>query len=194
MKVKKFDNLWAMGLILFGAILVGLYLLKLIFPEWVVGVAQYAPIVKFGEFVDSHWWAYYPFTFATSYFGGYFYLCACCRKRKLLLKDNIILAVEIIAFNVIAAIVPDLAFTANVLLMLAMPVVVCYTDKCTDVKCLYSIVSTLTIHLVAQILSLSIRDISTIVVFPNIATLTVLLIDGYIWLILLYCYYNYKEN
>ena len=47
MKVKRFNNLWAMGLILFGAILVAFYLAKIFFPEFIVGVAEIPAIVNF---------------------------------------------------------------------------------------------------------------------------------------------------
>ena len=40
MKIKKFDNIWIMGLILCGAILVFLYMLKIFFPSFVVETAQ----------------------------------------------------------------------------------------------------------------------------------------------------------
>ena len=38
-----------------------------------------------------------------------------------------------------------------------------------------------------------IRDIATMISYPNSATFTILTIDAYIWLFLLYSYYNYKE-
>lgn len=40
MRVKRFNNKWIMGLILCGAILIVLYIAKLIFPSFVVETAQ----------------------------------------------------------------------------------------------------------------------------------------------------------
>ena len=54
MKVKRFNNLWAMGLILFGVLLVAFYVAKIFFPQFIVGVAQTPSIVKFGTYVDSN--------------------------------------------------------------------------------------------------------------------------------------------
>ena len=54
MKVKRFNNLWAMGLILFGVILVAFYVAKIFFPEFIVGVAEIPEIVKFGTLIDSN--------------------------------------------------------------------------------------------------------------------------------------------
>lgn len=194
MKIKRFDNLWTMGLILCGAILVILYLAKLIFPEWVIGVAQYEPIVEFGNYVDSHWWSYYPISMAFSYGIGYVYLCACCRTKRLNLKENIIVALEVILFNLIDIFLPSQAFNANIFLMLLMPLLALYIRKENDIKFMYSTILTFVIHSSAQILSLSIRDIGTKLSHFNTATLTILLIDCYIWLALLYFYYNYKKE
>lgn len=54
MKIKRFNNLWAMGLILFGAILVAFYLAKIFFPEFIVGVAEIPAIVNFGNLIDGN--------------------------------------------------------------------------------------------------------------------------------------------
>ena len=43
MKVKRFNNLWAMGLILCGVLLIAFYVAKIFFPEFIVG-----------EFADLH--------------------------------------------------------------------------------------------------------------------------------------------
>ena len=51
MKVKKFNNLWAMGLILCGVLLVAFYLAKIFFPEFIVGVAEIPAIVNFALLV-----------------------------------------------------------------------------------------------------------------------------------------------
>lgn len=57
MKIKKFKNLWTMGLILFGVILIALYVAKIFFPEFIVGIAEIESVVKFGQYVDTHQWA-----------------------------------------------------------------------------------------------------------------------------------------
>ena len=54
MKVKRFNNLWAMGLILCGVLLVAFYLAKIFFPEFIVCVAEIPAIVNFGEWQKVH--------------------------------------------------------------------------------------------------------------------------------------------
>ena len=43
MKVKRFNNLWAMGLILCGVLLVAFYVIKIIYPEFIIGIAEIHP-------------------------------------------------------------------------------------------------------------------------------------------------------
>lgn len=194
MKIKKFKNLWTMGLVIFGAILIAIYLLKFIFPTFVVGVAEIPSIVAFGNYVDSHLWAYYLFTFATSFIIGYFYCCACCRKKYLSLRDICIVIFQILLMFMVQKFLPEYYLGLNITTMLLCPVVICAFDKNTDIKYMYSTIITFCIHSLAQVISLSIRDISTIISYPNSATYFILLIDMYIWQVVLYNYYNFKEN
>lgn len=194
MKIKRFKNLWAMGLIIFGVILIALYLLKFICPEFVVNIAQIEPIVKFGNYVNSHLWAYYLFTTIVSFAIGYFYCCACCRKQRLRLIDVCIVLGQVLLMAVAQRYVPQHYVTLSFVTILLCPTIICLLDKRTEIKYFYSTITTFSIHTLAQLLSLSIREISLIVTQPNVATLNILLIDLFIWVVLLYNYYNYKEN
>ena len=75
-----------------------------------------------------------------------------------------------------------------------VPTVMNALNKVSGIKYLYSMVVCLSVHLLAQMFSLMIRDISTIISYPNSATYLILLIDMYIWEVILYNYYNFKEN
>lgn len=193
MKIKKFNNLWTMGLIIFGAILIVLYLAKLIFPEFVISLAEIEPIVRFGNYVDTHEWAYYLFSFVVSFAVGYFYCGACCRKKKLKFIDMCMIALMIILLFVIERFLPQYYAGLNMILMLVVPALICYFDKKQDIKHLYSTISTFSIYYLAQFISLEIRNMSQMITFANSATFTILVIDAYIWAVLLYNYFNYKE-
>ena len=194
MKVKKFKNLWTMGLILFGAMLIALYVAKLFFPEFIVGIAEIESVVKFGQYVDTHQWAYYLFGGTISFVVGYIYCCACCRKKSLTFAQVCIVMIEVIFLFIVQKFLSEHYLTINIVCMFLMPTIMCAMDKKTDIKYLYSTGVCLSLHLISQILSLQIRDISTLISYPNIATITILVIDAYIWLILLYNYYNFKER
>lgn len=190
-KVKKFDNIWTMGLILFGAILVFFYIAKLFFPEWIIGVAETPRIVEIGEYIDTHRWAYYLFYFVLTTIPMYFYCCACCRKGKLSKYEGICLASFCLISFLIEAFLPDMIFVYNNVAYIALPLIfkVMSNDK-KDI--FYSTSLCFIVTSFAQALSLSIRDISTLISFPNTATFCILMIDGYIWNILLYLYFNFK--
>ena len=105
--MKKFNNLWTMGLIICGVLLVTVYLLKLIVPGFVVGVAEVDAVVKFGEYIDTHEWAHYIFSFIVSFATYYFYCCACCRKKMISWKDAILISVVIIGLLFVSKLLPD---------------------------------------------------------------------------------------
>lgn len=82
MKIKRFENVWIMGLILSGVILLSLYILKLIFPSFVVETAQNEQICKIGRYIDTHKWAWYLASSILSFTVYYLSCCACCRNRS----------------------------------------------------------------------------------------------------------------
>jgi hypothetical protein len=182
-----------MGVIICGIILVVLYFAKLLFPEFVVGVAQIDAVVNFGRYVETHLWAYYVFVFLTSMFVYYFYCCACCRVRKLTKLQFLIVSISVILLLLLERSVPQYYSHFNNLSLIVLPIIICYMNKETNINRLYSLGAVYTIHTFAQILSAEIRDIATYITKPNIATFTILLIDAYIWLVLLYNHNNYKE-
>lgn len=191
--MKRFKNLWSMGLIICGVILGVLYLAKLLIPQFVVGVAELDSVVKFGNYVDSHVVVYYIFNFIVSMFTYYFYCCACCRKRNLTIWQFVIVGLANVLLFIIQALLPLYYLSFNMLSLIVLPCIICLMDKRTDIKYLYSTTTTFSIHIVAQFLSLNIRDIVLMLRYDNTATFTIMLIDGFIWLVLLYNYYNYKE-
>lgn len=83
MKIKRFENVWIMGLILSGAILLFLYIIKLIFPSFVIETAQNEQICKIGRYIDTHKWAWYLASSILSFTLYYLSCCACCRKKRL---------------------------------------------------------------------------------------------------------------
>ena len=191
MKVKRFKNLWTMGLILFGVILVLFYIAKIFFPEFIVGVAEVPSIVKFGNYVDSHKWAYYLFNGFISFIALFFYTCACCRIKCLKWQEVVILILLIILSHLIEEFLFSQLVAYNFVLYALLPLVVVSLRKIKDYKVFYSTVICFIITTIAQSLSLFIRDIPLLVSCQYTATYFVLLIDGYIWTILLYNYYNY---
>lgn len=194
MKIKKFKNLWLMGIIIFSAILVSLYVIKIVFPDFIIGVAEIDSVVKFGEYVDSHKWAYYLFNGFVSFLIGYVYCCACCRKPKLSIIQTLIVLIEVVILYIVLNFLPEYYSDIDTLFMLWLAVIFCKMDKRTDIKYFYSTITTLSIHCIAQMLSLEIRGIAINMSYPNSATFTILTIDLFIWLLFLKNFYNYRED
>lgn len=74
MKIKRFDNIWIMGLILSGTILVVLYVVKLLFPSFIIETAQNEKICLIGNYIDTHEWAWFLSSTVLS-FVSYYFLC-----------------------------------------------------------------------------------------------------------------------
>ena len=183
-----------MGLIIFGTLLVALYLLKMICPQFVVGVAETPSIVKFGNFVDSNLVGYYLFygfiSFTTSYLG----LCASCRQKKLSTKMNGILAICVVVSFVIEKFLPNISLAYNTCIPLVLVIVFYFVEKLNGNDILLPTCVTFVVNYFAQALSLAIRDVSTLISYPNSATFFVLAIDAYIWYMLMYLFFNQKTN
>lgn len=194
MKIKKFNNLWAMGLIIFIGILLVVYLAKIINPAFVVGVAETESIVKLGQYIDAHKWAYYLATGLICFMAGCFYCGACCKKNKLAIRDLIVIVSYVAISLLTQAFIPQFFQVIDLCLMIAMPMIINAMDKNTDASRLYSFGITFIIHNLSQIVSLQIRDIGLMVAQYNFASYLILLIDGYIWLVILYFYFNFRKE
>lgn len=194
MKIKRFNNLWTMGLIILIGILVTIYCVKIINPAFIVGVAETESIVRIGTYIDTHKWAYYLFTGITSFVVEYFFCCACCKKLKLRLRELIVVFCSVCIALLTQAFIPQYFSVVDICLLVSMPMIINLMDKNLDSSKLYSFGITFLVHNIAQIMSLQIRDIITMISYPNSATYIVLLIDAYIWLFIMYNLFNFKRE
>ena len=194
MKVKRFKNLWTMGLILCGAILVFFYVAKIFFPEFIVGVAEIPSIVKFGNYVDSHWWSLHLFNATCAFIGLYVYCCACCRIALLSKINTIILIIVIIILEIISKFLPTQYIPINYATFSFLPFVMCCVDKKLNKETFISCSICFFCDIMAQCLSVFIRDVVVIANTLNSATFLILLIDTWIWRWLLYSFFNYNKT
>lgn len=186
MKIKRFDNLWLMGLILSASILGVIYILKIFFPQFVIEVAQIDSITRIGHYIDTHKWAWYVATLFISCIAFYFYCGACCSKSKLNYKEIITIIVIHILLFIIQEFLPNQYTISNFCAMLIMPLVMKGVFKNTIITfCAINILQSLT---------LEIRNIGLMISEYNFATLMILMIDYYILIVLLYLFFNYKKE
>lgn len=193
MRVKRFNNLWTMGLILFGVILVAFYIAKIFFPEFIVGVAEIPSIVKLGNYVDSHKWASILFHFVVGTIGGYIYCCACCRVKILTLRQTLVFVAFSITSQLLQRFQPKIYTPYTYVILVLVPFVLSRLEKNIRYELFVSTSCCFSIDIMSQALSLVIRDVFTMTTAINSATLTILLIDTWIWRILLYLFFNNKN-
>lgn len=186
MKIKRFDNLWLMGLILCGAILGGVYILKIFFPNFVIEVAHIESITRIGHYIDNHKWAWYLASALLSFVTYYSVACACCKTKSLNLIEMVYVAATVIIMYTIKEFLPGLYVGANACSMIALPFLLKADFKATTVV----FVSTTLL----QSITLTVRNIAMMVIDANYATMIILTIDYYILLGLLYFYYNYETE
>lgn len=192
MKIKRFKNLWTMGLIIFGALLVGFYVLKIVCPQFIVGVAETPSIVRIGNFIDRNKVCFYIFHFIIGFFSTYIYSCACCRVKKLSIEQVIILLSFLILSMIFQEFLQEIYAPYNYVSLVIMPFLMSYRSGNASSRTFSSTSICFSVDIMAQSLSLQIRNIVFMTTCVNSATMFVLLIDGMIWKMLLYLYYNQK--
>jgi hypothetical protein len=186
MKVKRFKNLWTMGLILCAVILVVIYIAKIFFPEMVVEIAQVESITKIGSYIDTHKWAWYLASGFLSFFAYYFYCCACIKKNKLNLNQILVIVSTIVILFIVKGLFPNQYTSINISSLVLLPFIMGGDFKATVV----CFISTNFI----QTITGEIRNIMSMVIDFNYATLIILMIDYYILEVLLYFLFNFKKE
>ena len=186
MKIKKFDNIWLMGIILASALILGIYILKIFFPNLVIETAQVDSITRIGHYIDTHKWAWYLVSGLLSFFVYYLNCCACCRKKKLSLKENLFIICFIVLIYFIKRFLPDLYTPINICSNIILPCI--FKAELKTTTFCFCFITFL------QAITISIRGLKYMIIDYNYATLTILMIDIYIAQILLYCLLNYKKR
>lgn len=186
MKVKKFNNLWLMGLIICAGLLVVIYFIKLLFPNFVIEISHIDSIVKFGVFIDSHIWLSYIVNGILSYIICYLICCACCGKKFLSWKEDLIILTTIVVVYLSREFMPKQYTVINLCSTLILPLI--FKGKFFNTVIVFTCTNLL------QTITLEIRNLSTMVFSFNFATMIILMVDYYVVLALLYLIFNYKKG
>lgn len=165
--------------------LVALYVLKIFFPEQFVMSIENEKLIAIGNYIDNNEWAYYLFGIVTSFLTYWLYLCAVCKKWYLNWWQCLIVLAVIgasIGFNFVDVnLCSALSYSSFIFLPFIFK---------AELK-LVAIV--FTIHIFAQFLTTSIRNLPVYMVNVNSLIFALITIEMYFWLLLFYIYYNYKE-
>lgn len=173
-------------LILCIAYIVGYYILKFVFPEKLLLVATDPNILRLGEFVQSNVIIENTFRIMTSFITYYLFSCACTGRFKFKWYEFIIILVFSVISRLCTIYFPNLYTHTATSIMLLLPTIL-------RGKLLYTSISFILHGYLTQFL-LEIRGFETIILQYNLVSGIVLMIEGFVWLIILTILFYLKEN
>ncbi len=162
------------------------YVLKFFIPDQLVLSIENERLILIGNYIDSHLWVKYLFGTLTSFVIYWLYLCAVCKRWYLNIVQSIIVLIIIGLSNVFSQIDANLYSALSYTSFIILPLL--FGAKLKEVAIVY------TVHIFSQTLTLSIRNLPIYMTNINVLTIFIVGIESYIWLILFYIYYNYKEK
>lgn len=168
------------------AFLAGLYILKIFFPQEFMMSIQNERIIKIGNYIDNHKWLYYICMAMPPYITYVLYCCACSHRLNLKWQEHLIVLAVVILSRAINFYDTNLATALSITSFLFLPAIMKGNIKTSAIV--------YTIHTFAQALSLSIRDLPIYLINVNFLTSILMVFDGYLWVILCYIIFNYKEK
>lgn len=166
--------------------LIGMYILKIFFPQEFVMYIQNDKLIAIGNYIDSHTWSYYALGIVTSFITYALYLCATTRRLWLTFKQTLAIIVTIGLSIGLSFVDAELVTYVNIFSFIILPCI--FKADLKTVTCVYSI------HGLAQILSLKIRNLPMYVQYYNVLFATLLTLEMYLWLLLFYIIFNYKKK
>ena len=163
-----------------------IYVLKIFLPEQFVLIIENKQLIAIGQYVDSNLWLYNIIAVVTSFISYWFYLGAVLKKYVLHWKELIAIAVAIAVTHLLYEFNQALYSAASIAFMLLIPML--FKAEYKPVAIVFST------HYLSQTLSLLIRDLPSLLINVNFASIFLLTAESYLWLLLFYLYYNYKEG
>ncbi len=182
MNKKVFISMLSLSIIF----LVGMYFIKIFYPQEFMMVIQNEKLITIGTFIDNHKWLYYICCGATAFVTYWLYCCAC--KGTLYLKWYEVL--EILAVVVLCRVVNfydvNMATIISWCSFVFLPALMGGNLKTTALV--------MTVHSVSQGLSIGIRNLPMYLTSINFMTGMFMTFEMYFWLLLFYIIYNYKKE
>lgn len=181
-------------LVLTITFLVGLYVLKIFFPNEFVMVIENEKLIVVGEFIDNHIAIDFILGVILGIIFDYLYFGAVCRKLKLNFKLVLVIVVYNVIYNSLYTFLStniiseysSIFIIASTIYMILLPVL--FTKELLPLSITY------TINSISQLLSLSIRSLNVLLTTSNFITMFFMAIETYLWLVLCLIIFNYKEK
>ena len=162
------------------------YILKIFFPEQFVLQINNEKLIKVGNYIDNNFILNKLVGAITSYITYWLYLGATCKIKKLSLFQSIIVVATYFGSFLIELISVELCTYYNIIAMIILPAI--FKGELKRTAFVFSF------HLICQWLSLSIRNLSSMILCYNFAVFLVMGIECYFWLFLFYLLFNYFDK
>lgn len=169
--------------------LIAFYVLKIFFPQEFVMVIENPQLVKIGNFVDKHIWLTRICSGIMTFITYNFFICAVTRKWHLNWKELIASIIFIVITRLLYFYDINLASGITIMGMFLIPAYC--NNKEVGIK---PFATTYSIHALSQLLSLKIRNLPIYLTQINSINSIILTGESYLWLVLLYLYFNYKKE
>lgn len=173
-------------LVLSISFLIGLYVLKIFFPQEFVMSIENDRLVQIGTYIDNHLWLYYICCGITAFITYWLYCCACSSRFYLKWYECLYIVSTIIAIRLISFYDESLSTVISVVSFVFLPALTKGNIK--QCALVYAV------HGIAQALSLSIRNLPLYLTNINFITGLLMTIECYFWLLLFYILFNYKRK
>lgn len=164
--------------------LLGLYILKIFYPQQFMLSIQNETIVSIGKFIDDHIWLRYIIEAITAFILYWLYCCASAGKKYLKWYECLEILATIIIVRVVSIFDVNISTAISFASFVFLPALTGGNMRNTAIVC--------TTHFLAQTLSLSIRNLIMYLTDVNYLTTLIMGIECYLWLILFYGLFNYK--
>ena len=166
--------------------LAGLYIAKIFFPQEFVLAVSNEKLTQIGTFIDSHDWLYYVCCGITAFATYYLFCGACKRSWKLNLKEIGVILAFIVGIRLIGFLDNNIATHVSISSFFLVPLICKHDLRVAAIV--------YTIHGLAQVLSLGIRNLPMYLISMDFVTIMVMTFECYIWLVLFYIVFNYKKE
>ena len=166
--------------------IVGFYVIKFIFPDFLLLQITDPNVLSLGRFIESNEIFLRIYYCLSTFLTLYLFVCASRGNFKLNWKELIYLLVATIINELVTTFLPDLMVQTSTSLMLILPLL------CKG-KLFYTVVSFVIHGYLSQFL-FSIRGFETVIMNINIASGFILSLECYAWLVLLALLFYLKEN
>ena len=169
---------------LVAVFLVALYVLKIFFPEQFVLSVSNDTIKAIGTYIDEHLWLRYIVAGITSFITYWLYCCACAGRKWLKWYECLEILAVIVIVRVVSLFDNNIATAIQFASFIFLPALMHGN--------LRNMAIVATIHYLAQTLSLGIRNLPMFMTTVNYATVFMLGIECYFWLLLNYLLFSFE--